>query len=80
MSNYKRKGNEQNKVQNIKSINKPNAIANNKSYTNLKTESYKKVDMNKYKRGNKNTDKRTIFNVKIIIFFINNMLFIIRAL
>ena len=58
MSNYKRNGNEQNKVQNIKSINKPNTIANNKSYTNLKTESYKKVDMNKYKRGNKNTDKK----------------------
>ena len=58
MSNYKRKGNEQNKVQNVKSINKSNVIASNKSYANLKTESYKKVDMNKYKRGNKNNDEK----------------------
>ena len=58
MSNYKRKGNEQNKIQNIKSTNKPNIIASNKSYTNLKKESYGKIDMSQYKRGNKIADKK----------------------
>ena len=58
MSNYKRKGNEQNKVQSIKNTNKPNAIVSNKSYTNLKKESYGKIDMSQYKRGNKIADKK----------------------
>lgn len=43
MSNYKRKGNEKNKVQNIKSINKPNVIANNKVIPILRLNLIKKL-------------------------------------